>query len=434
MRAVDLIRSKRDGGTLDREAIRAFVDGATGGEWPEYQVAAMLMAITLRGMDEAETVALTEAMIASGKRLSRSAGGPPRVDKHSTGGVGDKTSLVLAPMLAACGVHVPMMSGRALGHTGGTLDKLEAIPGFRVQLTEEEIDGALARVGCCIVGQTDAIAPADRKLYALRDVTGTIESVPLITASILSKKIAEDLDALVLDVKCGRGAFMQAEADALALARTLVDIANRSGVRTEAVVTAMDAPLGRTVGNALEVREAIDTLAGHGPDDLRELCEVLCARLVKLALPGTEPGAALARAADTLTSGAALERFREMVVVQGGDARAVDDPSRLPSAPGRHVIAAPRSGWLTSIDAALVGRAAIALGAGRTVVGQDIDPGVGIVVRIARGAPVEAGAPVLDLHHRGGKGLDEAAALAARAITVGEAPVPVPRLVIHEVS
>jgi len=434
MRAVDLIRSKRDGGVLDRDGIRAFVDGAASGSWPEYQVAAMLMAITLRGMDEGETVALTEAMVASGRRLARRAGSPPRVDKHSTGGVGDKTSLVLVPMLAACGLHVPMMSGRALGHTGGTLDKLEAIPGFRVQLSEDEIAAALDRTGCCIVGQTDAIAPADRALYALRDVTGTIESIPLITGSILSKKIAEDLDALLLDVKCGRGAFMAGEREAVALARTLVDIGNRSGVRTEAVVTRMDAPLGRAVGNAMEAREAIETLRGAGPADVRELCELLCARLLALAVPGTEASAARQRAAATLSSGAALDRFRAMVEAQGGDVRVVDDPAALPVAPHRHVIGAPRGGWVSAINAALVGRAAIALGAGRTVVGEAIDTAVGIVVCAPTGTRVEAGHAILELHHRDGRGLAEAARLAAQAIAVDGAPPPASPLVIHEVS
>jgi pyrimidine-nucleoside phosphorylase len=434
MRAVDIIRWKRDGGTLDREAIFAFVDGVTGGAWADYQASAMLMAITLRGMTEAETVTLTEAMVASGRRLVRPAAGPPRVDKHSTGGVGDKTSLVLAPMLAACGLHVPMMSGRALGHTGGTLDKLEAIPGFRVQLAEGDIARVLRQAGCCIVGQTEAIAPADRKLYAIRDVTATVESVPLIAASILSKKVAEDLDALVLDVKCGAGAFMKTLADATALATALVGIGNRSGVRTEALITDMSAPLGETVGNALEVREAIDTLAGGGPPDLRELCEVLCARLLVLAGSEQDRHAARARAAATLSSGTALERFRVMVAAQGGDAGVIDDPSRLPSVAGRHVVTAHRDGWVAAIDPMLVGRATITLGAGRTVAGEAIDPAVGAVVRAPVGARVTAGQPLLELHHRDGVRLDEAVALAVRAITIGDAPPPAAPLVIHEVS
>jgi pyrimidine-nucleoside phosphorylase len=433
MRAVDIIRRKRDGGTLDRGAIAAFVDGVTGGAWPDYQAAAMLMAITLRGMSEEETIALTEAMVASGRRLERRSPGPPRVDKHSTGGVGDKTSLVLAPMLAACGLHVPMMSGRALGHTGGTLDKLESIPGFRVQLTEDEIAGVLDRAGCCIVGQTATIAPADRKLYAIRDVTATVESIPLIAASILSKKVAEDLDALVLDVKCGRGAFMKTPAEATALATTLVGIGTGSGVRTEALITSMDAPLGEAVGNALEVREAIDTLGGGGPGDLRELCEVLCARLLVLAGLERDPAAARGRAAASLTSGSAREYFRRMVAAQGGDAAVVDDPSALPGAAGRHVVTADRDGWVVAIDPLAIGRATIALGAGRTVAGEAIDPAVGAIVRARLAAPVIAGQPLLELHHRDGLRLDEALALATRAITIGDDPPDASPLVIHEV-
>jgi pyrimidine-nucleoside phosphorylase len=434
MRAVDIIRCKRDGGTLDREAILAFVEGVTSGAWPDYQAAAMLMAITVRGMSDGETVALTEAMVASGRRLERRSPDPPRVDKHSTGGVGDKTSLVLAPMLAACGLHVPMMSGRALGHTGGTLDKLESIPGFRVQLTEAEIARVLDRAGCCIVGQTDTIAPADRRLYAIRDVTATVESVPLIAASILSKKVAEDLDALVLDVKCGRGAFMKTPAEAEELATALVSIGTGSGVRTEALITAMDAPLGQTVGNALEVREAIDTLAGDGPADLRELCEVLCARLLLLAGAVHGPGAARARAAAALGSGAALDRFRTMVAAQGGDPRVIDEPSRLPSAPGGAVVKASRDGWIASIDPMFVARAATALGAGRTVAGEAIDPAVGVVLHRRTAARIFAGEPVLELHHRDGAGLDEAIAFATRAIEIGDEPPAASPLVIHEVS
>jgi pyrimidine-nucleoside phosphorylase len=357
----------------------------------------------------------------------------PFVDKHSTGGVGDKVSLVLAPMLAACGLHVPMMSGRGLGHTGGTLDKLEAIPGFRVQLSPDEIAAVLDLTGCCIVGQTEAIAPADRRLYAIRDVTATVESIPLIAASILSKKVAEDLDALVLDVKCGRGAFMKTRADAEALATALVGIGRGSGVRTEALITAMDAPLGRTVGNALEVREAVETLAGGGPADLRELCEVLCARLLVLAGGAPGPADARARAAAALGSGAALDRFRAMVVAQGGDPAVIDDPSRLPTAPAQRVVTATRAGWVTAVDPLLVAQAASALGAGRTVAGEAIDPAVGLVVHGPTGARVWAGDPLLELHHRDGAGLDEAIALATRAVAIDDEPPAASPLVIHEV-
>jgi len=429
MRAVDLIRSKRDGGTLGPDEIRAFVDGVTSGAWPDYQAAAMLMAITLRGMTEAETLALTGAMVASGRRLTRASARPSRVDKHSTGGVGDKVSLVLAPMLAACGLHVPMMSGRALGHTGGTLDKLEAIPGLRVRLDEGEIAGVLQEAGCCIVGQTEAIAPADRRLYALRDVTATVESVPLIVASILSKKLAEDLDALVIDVKCGRGTFMATEADATALASALVGIANEGGVRTEAVITSMDSPLGRTVGNALEVREAIEALGGGGPADLRELCEMLCARLLVLSGEAPDLAVARARAGGTLTSGAALERFGAMVASQGGDVRVIDEPDRLPCAPRHEVLVAPAGGWLGDLDAGRIGRAAMALGAGRSRADERIDAGVGVRLHAVPGDRVEAGQPVLELRYSDPARLPGARGLAASAIAVLPERPAIPPLV-----
>src|SRR5689334_21234838 len=306
MRAVDIIRKKRDGLSLARAEVEAFVRAATYGTWPDYQLSALLMAIVLRGMTGEETAWLTAAMANSGAILDLSDIPGPKVDKHSTGGVGDKTSLILAPLAAACGVIVPMMSGRGLGHTGGTLDKLEAIPGFRVNLTVAEFPHVLKAVGAAMIGQTAEVAPADRKLYALRDVTATVESIPLITASILSKKVAEGIQALVMDVKCGRGAFMKRRDDARRLAVSLVANGRANGLRTEALLTAMDAPLGRAVGNALEVQECIDTLKGHGPPDLEALSVELAARMVRLGGQAADGRAAEAKVRDALTSGRGL--------------------------------------------------------------------------------------------------------------------------------
>ena len=344
MRATDIIRAKRDGAALSREAIETFVAGVTDGTFPDYQASALLMAIWLKGMTAEETAWLTSAMVRSGIKVDLSAIPGIKVDKHSTGGVGDKASLILAPLAAACGVKVPMMSGRGLGHTGGTLDKLQSIPGFRVDLSLDELKTALEATGVAMLGQTSQIAPADKKLYALRDVTGTVESIPLITASIMSKKIAEGIDALVLDVKTGRGAFMKTVDDSRRLARSLVDTGNLSGVKTEAFITAMDAPLGDAVGNALEVIECVETLKGRGPKDLEELSVLLAARMVLaagLAASGEDADAQVRRA---LASGAGLEKWREIVAHQGGDPRTVDNYSLLPSVPTRHMVRAPRVG------------------------------------------------------------------------------------------
>src|SRR5690349_3553974 len=329
MRAVDLIRLKRDGGVLDRATIDFFIAGVTNGSLPDYQASALLMAIFLRGMSPPETAALTDAMVRSGIRVEYPGTDGTPVDKHSAGGVGDKTSIILAPLAAACGAYVPMMSGRGLGHTGGTLDKLEAIPGFRTGLSLDELRGALAVVGCAMIGQTTEIAPADKKLYALRDVTGTVESIPLISASIMSKKIAEGIGGLVLDVKTGDGAFMKTLDDSRALARSLVGIGNASGVRTEALITAMDAPLGRMVGNSMEVIASLEVLKGQGPADLEELSVLLAARMLVLAGIEREEPAAIRRVRGAIASGAGVEAFRKIIEHQGGDARVVDDYSRL---------------------------------------------------------------------------------------------------------
>ncbi len=424
---------KRDGGALSRDEIRFFVAGVTDGSLPDYQASALLMAVLLRGMSPEETAALTDAMVHSGIRVDLSDIPGVKVDKHSTGGVGDKTSLILAPLAAACGVPVPMMSGRGLGHTGGTLDKLEAIPGFCVQLSLEEMKAALARTGCAMMGQTAQIAPADKKLYALRDVTGTVESIPLISASIMSKKIAEGIDALVLDVKTGSGAFMKTEADSRRLAESLVSIGNASGVRTEAIITAMDAPLGRAVGNALEVVECIEVLKGGGPDDLAGVYIELTARMLVLGRVAPDKAAAAQRVRDAIGSGAGLERFRQIIETQGGDPRVVDDYARLPHVTERHVIGAPGDGFLTRVDAELVGRASVALGAGRDRVEDPVDPAVGIMVVAKPGARVRAGDPVLELHYRDRARLDTAAALASKAVAVGDSPPSARPLIVGEV-
>jgi pyrimidine-nucleoside phosphorylase len=433
MRATDVIARKRDGGALSREEIAFFVDGVTAGTLPDYQASALLMAILLRGMTAQETAWLTDAMVHSGIRVDLSDIPGVKVDKHSTGGVGDKTSLILAPLAAACGVPVPMMSGRGLGHTGGTLDKLESIPGFRVGLSLEEMKEALRGTGCAMIGQTSQIAPADKKLYALRDVTATVESIPLISASIMSKKIAEGIDALVLDVKTGSGAFMKTEADSRALAESLVSIGQASGVRAEAVITAMETPLGQAVGNALEVIECLDVLKGGGPNDLIEVSTELTARMLLLAGVATDRADAEQQVVNAISSGAGLERFRRIVEQQGGDPRVVDDYRRLPSVPGRHVVAASQSGFVTRLDAELVGRASVALGAGRDRVEDTVDPAVGIMVIAKPGDEVSDGDAIVELHYRDEARLSAAVQLVTQAIAIGDERPVQRRLIVGEV-
>jgi pyrimidine-nucleoside phosphorylase len=380
------------------------------------------MAIVLKGMTDEETAWLTDAMVRSGERIDLSDIPGIKVGKHSTGGVGDKTSIVLAPVAAACGVIVPKMSGRGLGHTGGTLDKLESIPGYRIGLTIDEFKSVLREVGTSIIGQTAALAPADKKLYALRDVTATIESIPLISASIMSKKLAEGSNALVLDVKCGDGAFMKDVDRARELAASMVAIGRQAGVRTEAVITDMDAPLGRAIGNSLEIIECLDTLKGNGPSDLTLVVKRLAARMVVLAGLADDEHAAGDRVEQALGSGRALETFARMVERQGGNPRVADDYSLLPSAPGRTACPAPRGGYLTALKAEALGRASNVLGAGRTMVGDSVDHGVGVVVLAKPGDRVSEGQPLVELHHRDGRGLDAALELCRAGIRIGDAP------------
>ncbi|QJW95313.1 thymidine phosphorylase [Frigoriglobus tundricola] len=436
MRPGDVIQTKRDGGELSHAQIAAFVNAAArldGSGWEKYHLTALLMAIYLKGMTPAETAHLTRAMAESGTRLDLADIAGPKVDKHSTGGVGDKTSLILGPLAAACGVVVPMMSGRGLGHSGGTLDKLESIPGFNVNLTEAQFRAALRKVGLGMIGQTADIAPADKTLYALRDVTATVESIPLITASILSKKLAEGISGLVMDVKCGAGAFMKTREQARALAESLVAVGTANGLRVSALITAMDAPLGRYVGNALEVIESIEALKGNGPADLTDLSVKLAARMVELAGIATGPDAE-AKVRTALSSGAGLDVFRKCIEQQGGDPRVIDDYSRLPRAPGTVPFVAGTAGSITSINAEQVGIAVRVLGGGRNRAEDEIDHRVGIIVRAKPGEYVTADQTVFELHGCDAAKMSQAAAILSGAYTLGEAPPPEPPLVLGELT
>jgi pyrimidine-nucleoside phosphorylase len=432
VRAYELIHRKRDGETLPPEAIAALVDGFTRGEVPDYQMAAFCMAVFFRGMDDVETVALTRAMLHSGDVLDLSDIPGAKVDKHSTGGVGDKVSLPLAPLAAACGVKVPMISGRGLGHTGGTLDKLEAIPGFRVDLPVERFRELVASVGACLIGQTARLAPADRKLYALRDVTATVESIPLIAGSIMSKKLAEGIDGLVLDVKVGSGAFMKRPDDARTLARTLAGIGRGMGKQVTALLTNMDQPLGRAVGNALEVVESVELLEGGGPADLRECTVELTAEMLLLAKVATDLPAARRAVEAAIADGRGLRKLEEIVEAQGGDPRALRDRARLPRAPRTLEVPAPASGFVAAIDTEAIGLAAVALGAGRARVEDRIDPAVGILVHRKLGDRVEKGEPLATIHHgERGEAPDRVAARLAAAWRVGAEAVPPVKLVLE---
>jgi pyrimidine-nucleoside phosphorylase len=397
-RVIDLIRKKRDGGELSAAEIESLVEGYTAGTIPDYQMAAWLMAVVLRGMTRPETAALTNAMLHSGEVLDLGFLPAKKVDKHSTGGVGDKTSLVLAPLVAAGGLYVPMISGRGLGHTGGTLDKLESIPGFRVSLAVPEFHRVLKACGCCMIGQTEKIAPADRKLYALRDATGTVESPYLICASIMSKKVAEGTDALVLDVKTGSGAFMKKEEDAVFLAELMVETGERMGKQMVALITDMNQPLGRMVGNALEVQECIEVLHGGGPADLRELCLHLGAWMFYLGGASRTVAQGKQLAEEIIGSGKAFERFRQMVELQGGDISVIDDPTLLPSTDHRVDVLSPQSGYVTAIQSEQVGTACVILGGGRERKEDSVDPAVGIVVHKKIGDKVTTGESLCTIH------------------------------------
>src|SRR5579863_1136847 len=398
-RAIDIIRQKRDGKELSSGEIEGLVNAYTSGEVPDYQVSAWLMAVVLRGMTRPETAALTDAMLHSGEVLDFSSIAAKKVDKHSTGGVGDKTSLVLAPLAAAAGVAVPMISGRGLGHTGGTLDKLEAIPGFNVNLPVKEFRRVLETCGCAMIGQTAEIAPADRKLYALRDVTGTVESPFLICASIMSKKLAEGIDALVLDVKTGSGAFMKNEKDAAFLAGLMVETGERMGKKVVALITDMDQPLGCVIGNALEVVEVVDILRGEGPKDLGELCLELGGWMLHLGGAAATVAEGKKQSASLISSGKALDKFRQMVELQGGDARVIDDPKRLPRARHTMIISSLNGGYLASLQCEQIGTACVVLGGGRERKEDSVDPTVGIVLHKKVGDAVSVGEPLATIHY-----------------------------------
>jgi len=410
MRAYDLIRKKRDGGSLSADEISWIIGGHLKGDVPDYQMSAFLVTVCINGMDDAETVALTRAMLESGTTLDLSEISGTKVDKHSTGGVGDKTSIILAPLMAAMGLKIPMISGRGLGHTGGTLDKLESIPGLRTDIGTDEFKQNVKKIGFSIMGQTDEIAPADRKLYALRDVTATVESIPLIAASIMSKKLAEGTEGLVLDVKCGSGAFMKTEEKAKELAQVMVKIGDSMGVRTVAVVTEMSEPLGRAVGNSLEVKECLNALKGNWAADLKEVTMTLGAWMLTMSdslieetsLQFLDPRAKkhyIDEALDFIEKGDAFKKFTEFVDAQYGDAETLFKPAMLPSAKETKHILAKGDGYLRTLDAEAVGRAAVLLGAGRERMGDEIDPAAGIVLTKKTGDEVKAGEPLAMFHY-----------------------------------
>ncbi len=429
-----LIEIKRDGGALDPDMIRDLVSGVVDGTLSDAQLGALLMAGFLRGSNERETTAWTEAMRDSGLVLDLSGIPGPKVDKHSTGGVGDKVSLVLGPLAASLGLVVPMISGRGLGFTGGTVDKLESIPGFRMELATGEFLDLLERTGLAMSAATVEIAPADRRMYAIRDVTATVPHLPWIVSSILSKKLAEGIDALVLDVKCGRGAFMREQSSAEELARALVRTAEALGCLAAARITAMDRPLGRAVGNALEVAEAVSCLRGEGPSDLRELVVQLTADMLVLGGLAPSLGEARRRAAAALDAGRGLEAFRRMVELQGGDPRVVEDPAGvLPRAPVVETLRAEAGGWLTELDALAVGWAAVELGAGRRRPGETIDPSVGIVCCKVPGEPVTAGERLLEIHASSPEAAAAAREQLAAAVVISRDRPPARPLVLGSV-
>jgi len=437
MRTVDLIYRKREGEELRAEEIQYLVDGYTRGEIPDYQISAFLMAVFFAGMSESEVDALTDNMVGSGATIDLSGVPGIKVDKHSTGGVGDKTSLIAAPLAAAAGVVVPMISGRGLGHTGGTLDKLESIPGFRTDLTIEDFQGLLAEHKLAFIGQTDEIAPADGKLYSLRDSTATVESVPLIASSIMSKKLAAGIDALVLDVKVGKGAFMKRQVDARKLAQLMVGIGRRRDKRVVALLTDMDQPLGFAIGNALEIMEVSQTLQNLGPDDLREISIELAARMIYLGKIAPSLEEARQTAEHLLITGAGYKKFKEVIAAQGGNPKVLDQFELLPNATDVREVPCPRTGYISSIDAELVGRASTMIGAGRDKKEDPIDPAVGIILEGKIGQRIEAGTVLCRIYITQSTDpdrLEEASELIEDAFRISQQPPDARKVILETVS
>ncbi len=420
----ELIRSKRQGEALDPASLKQFIDGYVAGEVPDYQVSAFLMAVFFRGMTPEESAALTRSMVESGEQYHLDGIDGPKVDKHSTGGVGDKVSLVLVPWVAAAGPIVPKVSGRGLGHTGGTLDKLSSIPGFRWELDREGFLRVLRKAGCAIIGQTESFVPADKRLYALRDVTATVDSIPLICSSILSKKIAAGMESLVMDVKVGSGAFLEEEQEAEALASALVEVGAALGKKVATVVTQMGQPLGHAVGNALEVREALEVLKGGGPEDVREVALRIGSEMLILAGLAADLDEGRAKLLAVLHDGTTVDQFRRWVEAQGGDPRVADDPGLLEVSPEATVLEAREPGHIHSMRTRDFGLAANVLGAGRTRLGDQVDLGVGLAVHRKVGDRVEAGDPLVTVYHRGGKNLEEAETILRSAISVRPEKAP----------
>jgi pyrimidine-nucleoside phosphorylase len=432
MRTVDLIQRKRDGKELAPEEIEFLVVGYTNGDIPDYQMSAFLMAVYFSGMSDREVSRLTECMLRSGDTVDLSSIPGVKVDKHSTGGVGDKTSFIVAPLAAAAGVVVPMMSGRGLGHTGGTLDKLESIPGFRTSLTPEEFQKQLQELGLAFIGQSDRLVPSDRKLYALRDVTGTVESIPLISSSIMSKKLAEGIDSLVLDVKVGSGAFMKKQVEARRLAQTMVGIGRRMDKKVQALITDMNQPLGYAIGNALEIMEASQTLQNAGPADLTKLSLELAARMIHLGKKADSLDEARRIAEKHLVDGSAYKKFKDVVAAQGGNPQALDKFELLPNATGMREVVSPRAGYVSVIDAEDIGVASNMIGAGRSKKEDSIDPAVGIILEVKVGEKVDAGSVLCRLYYTKEDNVEEAASMVEDAFHVS-AQKPDERELILEV-